>query len=194
MFIDNNYDALAFSFLTVFIFIDFYVGNAMTFYEGAYKSWYAEYETLTWLPPRRIFPVVWTVLYVLIETGMYAFYKNMYPVEPEQSYVVPTIIVLFLVNMMLNKQWSNVFVVYRWTSVALLMTVLLDATGLVMLIIFGLNGRIIEVCTFVFYVAWCFFATYLTYQVYRAEERAKEQNTGVGQVGQPLNVHMTESF
>lgn len=169
MFIDNAFEALSFVTLTFIVFSDFFVGTSMAIYDDAYQKWYDEYENVVWLPPRQLFPVVWVALYVLIDTSIYVFFKNMYPVIPEGTYVVPTVVVLFIINMMIAKSWSTVFVVKRYTRVACLMCFLLVGTGVGILVPFGLNQRWIEFGTFIPYVVWCAFAFYLNAQVMRAE-------------------------
>jgi tryptophan-rich sensory protein len=169
MFIDNAFEALSFVTLTSIVFSDFFVGSTIAVYKDAYEKWYDEHENVVWLPGRWVFPVVWVANYVLVDTSIYVFFKFMYPVIPEETYVVPTIIVLFTVNMMLSKKWPEVFIQHRYNRMGLCMSFLLAGTGIGMLVVYGLNRRNIELGTFVFYVFCCCCCFLLNLQVWRAE-------------------------
>lgn len=178
MFIDNISDVAFFFILTLYLFGDYFMGgSAMSTQRRLYKSWYKEYKTLVWLPPRWLFPIAWTIIYLLIEISLYVFYKNVFIGEP--VYVVPSITLLFIFNILINKLWSPVFIEMRMTWLAMVMIFAILATGIAMLIIFGLNNYWISLGTFLPYMLWCLFALYLNITVFRAEKKKKKTKSEI---------------
>jgi tryptophan-rich sensory protein len=105
-FIDNGIDAAIFLVLTHILFHDYFSSSGsqyvMTKY---YKTFFAEYQRRMWLPPRLLFPIVWTILFILIEVAMMAFHLE----EVYGDCLAPVINVLFAENIMPNKQRTPIF-------------------------------------------------------------------------------------
>ena len=173
MFIDNLTEVAIFFGLTLLVFGDYFMGNSQSTMRKYYKSWFKEYRELMWLPPRQLFPIVWIIMYILIEISLYIFYKNVFTGEP--AYVVPAITLLFIFNILANKQWSPVFIEMRMTGFALLLILVIIGTGIAMLIIFGLNSKWIEFYTFMPYIIWSTFALYLNARVLQIERMSKKE-------------------
>lgn len=158
MFIDNAVDALVFFVLTHIIFHDYFSTSGSQYTASKYyKTFFQDYRRRMWLPPRWVFPIVWTILFILIEASMFIFHKEVI----HGDYVATTIFVLFLINIIANKQWSPVFIRTRQFGWALFLVLLILVTGITMLIIFALNNLWISFGTFLPYILWSLFALYL---------------------------------
>ena len=185
MFLEDLSQVAVFIGVTLVIFGNYFVGSFPTMmHRDLYIAWFKEYSTLMWLPPLWIFPVVWTVIYVLVEVSMIVFYQNVY--TGEDQYVVISITLLFLFNMLANKLWSPTFIEQRMTGAALFLIAAMLGTGIAMLIIFGLNDKWTELGTFLPYMVWCFFAFWLNgralwveRKLKRKEKKAAQENVAV---------------
>lgn len=175
MSMDSITDVLVLLVLVLFVFGDYFLGSSMMQTRKLYKSWFKEYKDKVWLPPRWLFPFMWFILYVLIVISFYIFYTNVYNGEP--SYVVPTITLLFLFNIIANKLWSPTFIEARMTGLALFLCIVIVATGIAILVIFGINASYVTWApfgTFIPYVLWCLFALYLNSSILYVEMNDKK--------------------
>ncbi len=80
-------------------------------------EWYESLNRAPWSPPGIAFPIVWTILYVLIALSGWAIAKS------GQSLLVA----LWWIQLALNAAWSWLFFGEYWTGLALLDIVLILA-------------------------------------------------------------------
>lgn len=103
------------------------------------------------MPPNYVFPVVWTILYVLLALSFEAFKDNLYA-----SW-------LYSSNLVLNVYWCYAFFANQDVASALWsMYALLGITSALFWLTQDL--RLIP------YLGWLLFATYLTYQSSQKQE------------------------
>lgn len=67
-------------------------------------TWYATLAKPSWTPPDAAFPIVWTTLYVLMAVTLWRLWQLHAP-SPHRRLAV----VLWLVQLVLNALWSQVF-------------------------------------------------------------------------------------
>jgi tryptophan-rich sensory protein len=85
-------------------------------------TWYASLTKPSWTPPNWAFPLVWSVLYVMMGASLWLLWDrgaNM----PRRR----TAIMLFILQLVLNAAWSSVFFRLHHTRAALVVIVLLAA-------------------------------------------------------------------
>ena len=93
------------------------------------STWYAALVKPSWTPPSLAFPIVWSVLYVLMAVSLW----RLWDLEP-RSAARGKAILWFLVQLALNALWSPVFFGWHNTKAALGIIVgLLIAIALTML-------------------------------------------------------------
>lgn len=68
-------------------------------------------DAYSWLPPKWSFPVIWTILYVLMSVSIFCVYLLAYDM-PEWLYF--TIHITYFADFFLNKLWVWCFLDYRW--------------------------------------------------------------------------------
>lgn len=73
-------------------------------------TWYAELDKPSWTPPPIVFPIVWTVLYILMAVSFWRLWDRVVP-----SRARTTAIGWFLIQLALNAAWSPVF--FGWHQV-----------------------------------------------------------------------------
>ncbi len=122
----------------------------------AYKSMYKPLLA----PPGWVFPVVWTILYVLMGLASYLVYTS--TASPERIRRAMTAYVLQLAA---NFIWPLIFFLLGAYLVAFLWLILLFALALVCALRFGyIDARAGKLMTP--YLVWLFFAAYLNLGVY----------------------------
>ncbi len=117
---------------------------------------YEEIITPPLAPPAWLFPVAWTVLYVLMGIGAGMMYKRKDDFEPE----VTEALRLFFVQLVFNFLWSIIFFNVRafWLAVVVLVALLVL---IVLMIVRFYKVEPISAYLQIPYVLWVSFALYL---------------------------------
>lgn len=116
--------------------------------------------------PGWIFGIVWTLLYVaLVISGYYSFTD-----DQSSVYFVPQL-VFFIINLYLNKMWSRTFFDGQHEadedeqssaiSQSLWIIILMDLTGIVVLVFMGILHQWVSFGLYGAYVVWVGIATVL---------------------------------
>lgn len=128
---------------------------------GFFISGNIDYTSLNqppFAPPKMLFPIAWTILYLLMGISYYLFQKNT-KIENKQETIV------YYVQLFVNALWSIIFFVWKWRLFAIIWIVLLD---LLVLLMIGLFYRKVKISAYlnIPYLLWILFATYLTIGIY----------------------------
>lgn len=112
-------------------------------------------------PPSFLFPVVWTVLFILmgISAAMIYLEKDNMPKEVTKA------LIIYAINLFLNFFWSIIFFNMRAFLLAFIWLVLLWVTILIMIIKFYRIKPIAGLLQ-IPYLLWVTFAGYLTFAIY----------------------------
>ena len=107
-------------------------------------------------PPSFLFPIVWSLLYLLMGYSFYVYKKNNSNETTETFYYF---------QLFINYFWSIFFFVFKWYFFSILWIFFLLFSIILLLL------RFKKECSFAFYLnipylLWCFFATYLTIGIY----------------------------
>lgn len=127
---------------------------------GAIMSGSIDYGTLKQpplAPPGWLFPVVWTLLYILMGVS--------YGLLQEKGRLDSKAKIVYFVQLGINALWSIIFFVLKLRLFAFIWIILLDIA--VIIYIFTLYKRdktagLLQIP----YLVWILFATYLNYAVY----------------------------
>lgn len=107
-------------------------------------------------PPGYIFPIVWSILYILMGIS-YFLYRNKYDnLETIKVYYAQLIV---------NLLWSIFFFVFKWRLFTILWTILLLGLVIYLLYLFYKEYKPSFYLN-IPYLIWLIFATYLTIGVY----------------------------
>jgi len=118
------------------------------------ESWYPSLAKPAFTPPDVVFPIVWSVLYVIM--GAAAWLAWIAPGSVARN----TVLALFFVQLALNASWSWAFFGFQDPGLALIVIAALDAAVLWMTLASWRVNRVVAVL-FVPYLAWIAFATAL---------------------------------
>lgn len=102
-------------------------------------------------PPGITFPVVWTILYIIMG---YSFYK-----QNEQNKTI------YYTQLIVNLLWSIFFFIFKWYLFSSLWIILLIILVIIMIKNFYQKNKISGLLN-IPYLIWLFFALYLSFGVY----------------------------
>lgn len=109
-------------------------------------------------PPGFIFPIVWSIIYILMGLSYYLFKKNYY-------YNTKLISTIYYIQLFVNLLWSIFFFILKWYFFTIIWTVLLLLLVIYLIILFYKKNKISAYLN-IFYLIWLIFATYLTISIY----------------------------
>ncbi len=123
-------------------------------------SRYMDYRDLikpTLSPPGIVFPIVWTIIYLLIGISYTLLKeKGKVPKETQQLYYTQSIF---------NYLWTFIFFVFRLRLLSVLWIIILDILVIIMTYQFYRQNKLSGILL-VPYVLWLLFATYLNISIY----------------------------
>lgn len=102
-------------------------------------------------PPGITFPIIWTILYIIMG---YSFYK-----QNEQNKLI------YYAQLFVNLLWSIFFFVFKWYLFSSLWIVLLIILVIIMIKKFYEENKISGILN-IPYLIWLIFAAYLSFGVY----------------------------
>ena len=109
-------------------------------------------------PPGFIFPIVWTILYILMGYSSYLIYE-------ENDYHSTCCLKIYILNLFVNVLWSPIFFGLNLRLFALIWIILLDLIVAYMILCFykvNKKAAYLQIP----YMVWCLFATYLNLMFY----------------------------
>ena len=108
-------------------------------------------------PPSIVFPIIWTILYILMGTS-YGILKTKELIDDETN-------MIYYTQLFVNVTWPIVFFVFKWRFVSILWIIILLILVVYMTIKFYRKSKIAGLLQ-IPYILWTIFATYLTIGVY----------------------------
>ena len=108
-------------------------------------------------PPSFLFPIVWTILYVLMGIS--------YGILEKKGLNDSEINSIYYLQLTVNALWSFIFFVFKWRLFAFIWILILDALVIDMIIKFYKKDKIAGLLQ-IPYLIWISFATVLNFAVY----------------------------
>lgn len=119
-----------------------------------------DYETLEkppLAPPPLLFPIVWTILYILMGVS-YGILKSNHLEGDNAS-------TLYYFQLVVNLLWPTFFFVLKWRLFAFIWILLLDVLVIAMAVSFYRRNKTAGLLQ-IPYIAWVLFASYLNLGIY----------------------------
>ena len=108
-------------------------------------------------PPGWIFPVVWTILYILMGISYGLLIENKKNDLKTKS--------IYIAQLFLNYSWSIIFFTLKLRFLSIICIILLLISIIIMIAIFFKRNKMSGILQ-IPYLLWCLFATYLTISIY----------------------------
>lgn len=108
-------------------------------------------------PPSILFPIVWTIIYLLMGISYFILKKN------NNDNIIISIV--YYTQLFVNLLWSIIFFVLEWRLFSIIWIILLDLLVILMIYLFSKKEKISAYLN-ILYLAWILFATYLTIGIY----------------------------
>lgn len=108
-------------------------------------------------PPSILFPIVWTILYILMGIS-YGILKEKKLIDPETK-------LIYYLQLFVNAMWSIIFFILKWRFFAFLWIILLDILVIIMINKFYNKDKLAGLLQ-IPYLIWILFATYLNLAFY----------------------------
>ena len=117
-----------------------------------------DYPSVFLNPPSFVFPIAWTIIYLLLGISFYLYKKN---TQRKDWFIDFT----YYTNLVINALWSIIFFVLKWRLVAVIWIIIL-LLNLISLISLFLKKNPPSAYLNIIYLLWTIFATYLTIGIY----------------------------
>ena len=127
---------------------------------GAITSSSIEYNTLikpVLAPPSILFPIVWTILYILMGVS-YGILENKSLVDTEINFI-------YYFQLLVNALWSIIFFTFEWRLFAFIWLLILILLIVMMIMKFYQRDKIAGLLQ-IPYLLWSLFASYLNLAIY----------------------------
>lgn len=108
-------------------------------------------------PPGIVFPIVWTIIYLLIGIS-YTLLKEKGKIPRETKQ-------LYYIQLIFNYLWTFIFFVFRLRLLSVLWIIILDVLVIIMTYQFYKQNKLSGILL-IPYVLWLLFATYLNISIY----------------------------
>lgn len=109
-------------------------------------------------PPGWLFPVVWTILYILMGISFYLILES-------NSYTEDSVYVVYFSQLLVNGLWSIFFFAFKWRLFSIFWLLLLIVLIVVMIEKFYKINKWAGLLQTP-YLIWCCFAIYLNIGIY----------------------------
>lgn len=119
--------------------------------------WYASLRKPRWTPPNWVFPVVWTILYVLMAVAGWLVWTTV---------GLGPLLWLWLAQLVVNMAWSWIFFGQKNMALGFVDILLLMALIIAFII---LSAIVVPLAAFLFmpYLAWVMLAAALNFSIWR---------------------------
>lgn len=108
-------------------------------------------------PPSIVFPIVWTILYILMGVS--------YGILQSNNLADSNVNLIYYIQLFVNSLWSIFFFLLKWRLFAFIWIILLAILVVLMIKIFYHKNKIVGLLQ-IPYILWVLFASYLNISIY----------------------------
>lgn len=140
-----------------YLFLPLVVGSVV----GILTSSSIDYNTLNQpplSPPGFLFPIAWSILYLLMGIAYYLFQNTIYKNKTKET-------ILYYLQLLVNALWSIFFFVLKWRLFSIFWIFLLGILVLLLIILWNKRYKP-SAYLFIPYFLWLIYALYLNIGVY----------------------------
>lgn len=108
-------------------------------------------------PPSILFPIIWTIIYILMGISYYLFKKNSYNNKLES--------IIYYIQLLINLSWSIIFFTLKLRFFSIIWILILIIFIYLLITLFKQQNKT-SAYLLIPYLIWCIFATYLNIGIY----------------------------
>ena len=120
--------------------------------------WYYSLNKSPLTPPAAVFPIAWTILYIMIALSLFFYIKD----GLRQEKIIP--LVIFITQIILNLLWTPVFFESHNIKLAFFIIIALIILVFINIILFYKKSKT-AAFLLIPYFLWLIFAAYLNYEI-----------------------------
>lgn len=109
-------------------------------------------------PPAFLFPIVWSILYLLMGISYYLFQNNVYKNKTLEVFV-------YYLQLFINLFWSIIFFILKWKLFSILWILILLILVFVLILLFNKKYKP-SAYLLIPYLLWVVYASYLNIGIY----------------------------
>ena len=143
--------------LIISILIPLAVGSMSALFSGNMSS-YSILDKPAFSPPGFIFPIVWTILYILMGISSYIVYSSNSPNKPKA-------LLIYGIQLLFNFCWSIIFFGLDLYLFAFIWLIALIFIIIIMIRQFYIVSPLAAYLQ-IPYLIWCIFAAYLNFSIF----------------------------
>ena len=143
--------------LLISIIIPIFLGSVVGFLTSGSNN-YNDMIQPSFAPPGILFPIVWTILYILMGISSYI-------VSESNSFDKENSLAIYVIQLIVNLLWSFLFFTFKWYLFSFLWIILLITLVIVMIKKF-FNISKISAYIQIPYLLWLIFAGILNFSIY----------------------------
>lgn len=143
------------------LIVNILIPNIIGFLSSVLGKVSTEFNTFkkpTWTPPGIVFPIVWTILYILMGVSSYLIYESN-SVEKDDA------LKIYGMNIIINGLWSIIFFRFKLFFLAFITVIILIILTIIMIIKYYKINKVAGLIQ-IPYLIWLFVALALSYNVY----------------------------
>ena len=120
--------------------------------------WYYSLNKSPLTPPAAVFPIAWTILYIMIALSLFFYIKD----GLRQEKIIP--LVIFITQIILNLLWTPVFFESHDIKLTFFIIIALIILVFINIILFYKKSKT-AAFLLIPYFLWLIFAAYLNYEI-----------------------------
>ncbi len=143
--------------LIISILIPILIGTLSSLFSGNMST--SMFNKPSFIPPSFLFPIVWTILYILMGISSYIIYSSDSPKKGKA-------LTIYVIQLFFNFFWSIIFFGSSQYLFAFVWLIALISIIIMMIYQFYTIEPLAAYLQ-IPYLLWCFFAAYLNFMIYR---------------------------
>lgn len=125
---------------------------------GKVSTEYGKFDKPSWTPPGIVFPIVWTILYILMGISSYLIYES-------DSINKDEALKIYGLNLLINGLWSILFFRFKLFFISFLTIIVLIVLTIIMIIKYYNINKVAGLLQ-IPYLIWLLVALILNYNVF----------------------------
>ena len=151
--------------LIISVAIPLLIGGLTSLFSSNIKSIYGDLVKPTFSPPAIVFPIVWTILYLLMGIAAYKVYMRKY-----DNVDVSSALFVYAIQLLLNSLWTLIFFGFRLYGLAFLELILLIIFVILTIKRFYKKAGIKTAALLMPYLIWLIYAGVLNFFIWMLNE------------------------